>query len=82
MRGVLYMGQSHKDCSKMSICGSRWRMCCKQTQLGVAMLISVFVDRGSRYVGTASESGQHVLTAHLFAGGRQLRGKIEYLDSC
>jgi len=57
-------------------------MCCKQTQLGVTMLASVFVDRGSRCVSTASGSGQHVLTVHLFVGGRQLRDEVEFLDSC
>jgi len=57
-------------------------MCCKQTQLGVAMPASVFVDHGSRCVSTALGSGQHVLTVHLFAGGRQLRGEVEYLGSC
>jgi len=57
-------------------------MCCKQTQLGVVMLTSVFVDHGSRYISTASGSGQRVLTVPLFVGGRQLRGEVEYLDSC
>jgi len=57
-------------------------MCCKQTQPVVVMLASVFVHHGSRCISTASGSGQHVLTVHLFAGGRQLRGEAEYLDSC
>jgi len=57
-------------------------MCCIQTQPVVAMLASVFVNHGNRYVSTASRSEQLVLTVHLFAGGRQLRGEVEYLDSC
>jgi len=45
-------------------------MCCKQTQPVVAMLASVFIYYGSRCVSTASGSGQHVLTVHLFVGSR------------
>jgi len=57
-------------------------MCCKQTQLEVAMLASIFVDRSNRYIRTASGSGQNILTVYLFACGRQVRGKVRCLESC
>jgi len=48
-------------------------MCCKQTQLEVAIPTNVFVDHGNRYVSTTSGLGQLTLRVYLFVGGRELK---------